>query len=58
MLNSYPRQYCPNVYALADCNRTSSFSGIAKKICWKIFFTYPHLLTGVGKGDTVDDVEK
>ena len=46
------------VYDLAGCNATQSFSAIAETICGKMFFTYPHLPTGVGMGDTVDDVEK
>ena len=36
----------------------SSFSGLGKKTCWKIFGKYPNLLNGVGSNGDLHDVEE
>ena len=45
-------------HALTGCDSVSSFSGYAKKSCWKVITKYPQLLSGVGRNGEVNDVEE
>ena len=42
-------------HALTGCNTMLPLSGKGKYTCWKMFIKYAHLLTGVVRGDNVDD---
>ena len=46
------------VHALTGCDTTSLFSGFDKKHAGTWSLSFPHRLTGLGKDDNFDDVEK
>jgi hypothetical protein len=45
-------------HAITGCDTTSSFSGIGKRSCWKVYEKEPNLLSGVGRNGNQDDVEE
>ena len=45
-------------HALTGCDTVSSFSGLGKKTCWKVFGKYPNLLNGVGRDGGLEDEEE
>ena len=42
-------------HALTGCNTLLPLSGKGKDTCWKMFFKYAHILTGIVRDDNVDD---
>ena len=61
MTKNLPEELLSNIigfHALTGCDTVSSFSGLGKKTCWKVFGKYPNLLNGVGRDGGLEDEEK
>ena len=61
MTKNLPEELLSNIigfHALTGCDTVSSFSGLGKKTCWKVFDKYPNLLNGVGRDGGLEDEEK
>ena len=61
MTNNLPEELLSNIigfHALTGCDTVSSFSGLGKKTCWKVFSKYQNLLNGVGRDGGLEDEEE
>lgn len=45
-------------HSISGCDTVSSFGGLGKKTCWKVYLQYPELLHGVGRDGTSTDAEQ
>lgn len=48
----------PGFHALTGCDTTSSFTGLSKKTCWKVFTQHPALLDSVGRDGNINGPEE